>query len=168
MPNRKYVMGVFQDENRAVSTLRAFDDTPWELKRVHSPFPNHEIMEGLEPKKSRVGYFTLIGGVIGFFAGIGLSIFTATRWHLIVSGKPVVSLIPFLIVGFEFTILFAVFGNILGFLLQARLPEFRSLEHYDPRCSSDHFGILASCEEGEQDSLISFFRENGGEVRLFE
>jgi len=161
-------MGVFQDEARAVSTVKAFEGTPWDLKEVHSPFPNHEIMEGLDPKKSKVGYFTLVGGVIGFFAGISLSVFTSSQWNLIVSGKPVISLIPFLIVGFELTILFAVFGNIIGLLFQARLPEFRSLEHYDPRCSSDHFGILASCKEGEQDSLMDFFREKRGEVRLFE
>ena len=95
-----------------------------------------------------MGYFTLAGGIIGFFSGIGLAIYTALQWNLIVSGKPVVALIPFLIVGFEFTILFAVFGNVLGLLFQTNLPEFQSLRIYDPRCSGEHFGILASCAEG--------------------
>ena len=161
-------MGVFRSEDRAVSAVKAFEETPWDVMEVHSPFPNHEIMQGLARKRSPVGLFTLAGGIIGFFSGIGLSIFTATRWHLVVSGKPVVALIPFLIVGFEFTILFAVFGNIIGLLSQARLPEFKSLEHHDPRCSGDHFGILASCKEGEEESLMDFFREKEGEARVFE
>ena len=70
--------------------------------------------------------------------------------------------------GFEFTILFAILGNILGLLTQSRLPEFKSLEYYDPRCSGEHLGILASCGEDEQESLISFFEEKGGEVRVFD
>jgi molybdopterin-containing oxidoreductase family membrane subunit len=143
-------------------------ETAWKLKRVHGPFPDHKIINALKLKKSRVGYFTLVGGIMGFFSGMSLAIFTATRWNIIVGGKPIIAPIPFLIVGFEFTILFAVLGSILGLLTQSRLPEFKSLEQYDPRCSGEHFGILASCKEGEQERLISFFEEKGGEVRVFD
>jgi molybdopterin-containing oxidoreductase family membrane subunit len=83
-----------------------------------------------------------------------------------VSGKPVVALIPYLIVGFEFTILFAVFGNIVGLITQTRLPEYRSVSTYDPRCSGEYFGVLASCAEGHQDALAAFFKEKGGESRF--
>lgn len=167
MPDRKYVLGLFRDENRAVSAVKALVRSPWELDRVYSPFPEHKIFDALKLKKSRVGYFTLGGGILGFFAGYGLSIYTAGQWNLIVSGKPIMALIPFFIVGFEFTILFAVIGNILGFLLQSRLPEFKSLEHYDPACSRDSFGLLASCAEGELQRLRDFFEEKGGEARIF-
>jgi hypothetical protein len=71
-----------------------------------------------------------------------------------------------LIVGFEFTILFAVFGNVLGLLFQTNLPEFQSLRIYDQRCSGEHFGVLASCAEGEENKLMAFFQEKGGEARL--
>jgi len=84
----------------------------------------------------------------------------------VTSGKPVIALIPFLIVGFEFTVLFAVFGNVLGFLLQTNLPEFRSLQVYDERCSGEHFGILATCPEGQENNLVAFFQEKGGEAKL--
>jgi len=113
-----------------------------------------------------VGYFTLAGGIIGFLSGIGLAIYTATEWHLIMSGKPVVAWIPFLIVGFEFTILFAVFGNVLGLLFQTDLPEFKSLDVYDERCSGEHFGLLASCAEGQEKQLMDYFQGKGGEARL--
>jgi hypothetical protein len=61
-----------------------------------------------------------------------------------------------------------VFGNVLGLLIQIRLPEFKSLERYDPRCSADHFGIVVACEEEEQEELIGFFQGQGGEARVFE
>jgi molybdopterin-containing oxidoreductase family membrane subunit len=115
-----------------------------------------------------VGYFTLAGGLLGFFTGFALAIYTAVQWNIIVSGKPVVAWISFLIVGFEFTILFAVFGNILGFLTQARLPEFESLKIYDPRSSGEYFGVMASCVESEQEKLMEFLKSRGGEVKVFE
>jgi molybdopterin-containing oxidoreductase family membrane subunit len=162
------VFGVFANEAGAVATIEAMRGGRWRLERVHSPFPSHRIMAALNLKKSRVGYFTLAGGILGFLSGIGLAIYTAMRWHLIVWGKPVVAWIPFFIVGFEFTILFSVFGNVLGLLVLGDLPDFRGLKHYDPRCSGEHFGILAACPEGEQEGLADFFRSKGGEPRLFE
>jgi hypothetical protein len=166
MAAEKRVISLFEDDTQAASAIEGLAGYPWKLERVHSPIPSDKILHALKMKKSRVGYFTLAGGIIGFFSGIGLAIYTATEWNLIMSGKPVVALIPFLIVGFEFTILFAVFGNVLGLLFQTDLPEFKSLRIYDERCSGEHFGLLASCAEGEENRLISYFKERGGEARL--
>lgn len=168
MSNEKFVMGLFRDEDQAVSAIRALESSSWMLKSVHGPFPGHRIPNALKLKKSPVGYFTLAGGILGFLTGMGLSIYTAIQWNIIVSGKPVIALIPFLIVGFEFTILFSVLGNILGMLTQARLPDYKGLTLYDSRCSGEHFGILASCEKGDEAGLTEFFQANGGETKQFE
>ena len=168
MSHRKYIMGLFEDEDRTTSALNALEGLPWTVERVHSPFSSHQVLEALKLPKSRVGYFTLAGGILGFFCGLGLAIFTATQWNLVVSGKPVVALAPFFIVGFEFTVLFAVFGNILGLLTQARLPRFNDLESYDTRCTAGHFGILVSCAKGQESRLAEFFQERGGEAKTFE
>lgn len=163
MADKRLVIGLFKDGDRAATAIEAMAQGPWELERVHSPFPEHKIMDALKLKKSRVGYFTLAGGILGFFFGFALAIFTATRWDLIVSGKPIIALIPFLIVGFECTILFAVFGNIVGFLTQARLPDYKGLEYHVPECTGDRFGIVAACDREEEQSLIAFFKDQGGE-----
>lgn len=167
MPTKKYIVGSFRDESQAVSAIEALRKSPWNLDRVHSPIPSHTIANALKEKKSRVGYFTLVGGIIGFFTGFALATYTAVQWNLIVSGKPVVAWLPFLIVGFEFTILFAVVGNVIGLMTQARLPEFESLKIYDPRFSGEYFGIVASCGEGEQQKLMDFLMNMGGEVKAF-
>ena len=168
MPTKKYILGSFRNENQAASAIEALRKSPWNLDRVHSPIPSHTIAKALKEKESRVGYFTLAGGIIGFFTGFVLAIYTAVQWNLIVSGKPVVAWLPFLIVGFEFTILFAVLGNVIGLITQARLPEFESLKIYDPRFSGEYFGIVASCGEGEQQELMDFLMNMGGEVKACE
>ena len=166
MPSEKQVLGLFKDENLAAEAIESMAESPWNLQAVNSPFPSGRILKAMKAGKSKVGYFTLAGGIIGFLSGIGLATYTALEWNLIVSGKPVVALIPYLIVGFEFTVLFAVFGNIVGLMTQTGLPEYRSISTYDPKCSGEHFGVLASCEEGQQGALLAFFQEKGGEARL--
>jgi Alternative complex III, ActD subunit len=162
------IMGLFKDDGTAARAILDLEGSGFAFRRAHSPVPSHKILEALKLKKGRVGWFTLAGGILGFFSGFALAIFTSTRWDLIVSGKPIVSLIPFFIVGFEFTILFSVFGNVLGLLTCCRLPDYEGLDVYDPRCSGEHFGVLAACEGSRRGELTDFFEKKGGEVRIFE
>ncbi len=164
--DRICVLGVFQSEDQAASAIRRLKGTSYTIERVHSPIPSHVIAEALQLPKSKVGWFTLAGGVAGFFTGFLLAAFTATRWSLIVGGKPVVALIPFVIVGFEFTILFAVFGNVLGLISQARLPRFKVSAGYEPAFSGDRFGVLASCTAEEASKLEDFFKNRGAEAKV--
>lgn len=166
MPTEYSVIGLFTEEHRAVSAIEAIKDSPWQLLRVNSPIPSHNILETLGLKKSRVGWFTLAGGITGFFSGFLLAAFTAAQWNLIVGGKPVIALVPFFIVGFEFTILFAIFGNVVGLIHQMQLPEYKGLEQYDPRCSGHHFGITVSCKADDLEGLKHFFQDKGGEVKV--
>ena len=169
MPAETHIMGLFTDEDQAVDTvqqLRARGD--WSIARVNSPLPSHKLAKAMSVKKSLIGWFTLAGGITGFFTGFLLAAFTAARWSLIVSGKPVVALVPFFIVGFEFTVLFAVFGNVIGLIWLSRLPDYTKLLHYAERCSGEHYGILAACAAEDKDGLVAFFREQGGDIREFE
>jgi len=169
MEPEKQIMGLFRDEGRAAAAIEELGRSGFTFRRANTPFPSHKIMDAVRMKKSRVGWFTLCGGILGLCSGFGLAIFTAVQWNLVVSGKPIVSLIPFFIVGFEFTILFAVFGNVIGLLTQMRLPRLKGPdEFYDPRCSGEYFGVLAACEAGRQDELEDFFRRSGAEIKVFD
>ncbi|NNG00075.1 MAG: DUF3341 domain-containing protein [Desulfobacteraceae bacterium] len=162
------VLGMFADENAAASAVKGLKNTDWSIDRVHGPIPSHKILDALGMKKSRVGWFTLGGGITGFFTGFLLAAFTATRWSLIVGGKPVVALVPFFIVGFEFTILFAVFGNIIGLITQMKLPDYTEVSPYNIRFTGDRFGILTHCDAGRKAELINLLRAKGAEVEVVE
>jgi molybdopterin-containing oxidoreductase family membrane subunit len=159
------IMGIFSSERSAATAIGELKETPWTIEQVHSPIPSHDIEHALKPPKSRVGWFTLAGGIVGFFTGFALAAFTSLRWSLIVSGKPVVALVPWLIVGFEFTILFAVFGNVLGLISQARLPRFEIPSSYDEGFTGDRFGVLARCSAEEKGELTQWFEENGAKIK---
>jgi hypothetical protein len=168
MPHESSMLGLFSKEDQAVAVIRELEGKPWKLQRIHSPVPSHRIAAAVKLKKSKVGYFTLMGGILGLLSGFALAIFTATKWGLIIGGKPVVAWVPFFIVGFEFTILFSVFGNVIGILALTGLPRSKISEIYDPRCSGDRFGILATYEAGQADGLRDLFQKNGGEIKIFD
>ena len=168
MPSKRHIMGLFKNEDRVVSAIKALKQSSYQFIRVNMPIPSHKIMDVLKLKKSMVGWFTLCGGILGFIGGFALAIFTATRWNLVVGGKPIIAIVPFVVVGFEATILGSVFGNVLGLLTQTRLPGYRWFKFYDPRCSGEHFGVLASCEAGQEDGLQDFLKNQGAEVRVFD
>lgn len=158
------IMGMFRSDTQAAEAIRAIGDTSFSIEKVYSPIPSHAIADALKLPKSKVGWFTLAGGIIGFFTGFLLAAFTSTRWSLIVSGKPVVALVPFFIVGFEFTILFAVFGNVLGLISQARIPRFAIAPDYDPRFSGDCFGVKVVCGPHEREAVARLLEEKGGQM----
>lgn len=162
--DRISLMGKFTSEAQAAEAISALGETSYAIERVYSPIPSHAIADALKQPKSKVGWFTLAGGITGFFTGFLLAAFTATRWSLIVSGKPVVALVPFFIVGFEFTILFAVFGNVLGLISQARLPMFDTAPDYDPCFSGDCFGVRVGCDAQEREAVERLFEDKGGQT----
>jgi molybdopterin-containing oxidoreductase family membrane subunit len=166
--DRISIMGIFSTEDQTASAIRGLRQSSYHLERVHSPIPSHLIADALQLPKSKVGWFTLAGGVVGFFTGFLFAAFTATRWSLIVSGKPVVALVPFFIVGFEFTILFAVFGNVLGIISQARLPRFKVSKGYESGFSGNRFGVLASCLSNERGGLSDFFESEGAQIKQID
>ncbi len=67
MDEEQNILGVFGDETVAVSVIYALKKTSWKVKQVHSPIPSSKIANALAVKPSCVGYFTLVGGIIGFF-----------------------------------------------------------------------------------------------------
>ena len=161
---RATLLGVFASEAQTAAAITEMGTTDFVLEQVHSPIPSHLIEDVLRQPKSKVGWFTLVGAVIGFFSGFGLAAFTASRWSLMVGGKPVFAWIPFVIVGFEFTILFAVFGNVVGLISQGRLPQLTGRTPYDPRLSGDRFGLTASCAAAETPKLERFFQQMGADI----
>ncbi|MBL0714725.1 MAG: DUF3341 domain-containing protein [Desulfosarcina sp.] len=168
MPAERRLMGLFKDPNQVIDTLEAFKTSPWSVVRVHSPIPNHKIAAALDLPKSKVGHFTLAGGIIGFFFGFLFAAYTAVQWDLIVSGKPIVALVPFFIVGFEFTVLFSIFGNVIGLINIGGLPDYAGLTEYDPRCSGEHYGITVACDPARAAELHEFFKERGALVSELE
>jgi hypothetical protein len=129
---------VFDHHQEFMEALRAMLARGVDPKKVRVRTPYHvaEAEELLFQRPSRLRYFALIGGLGGFGGGFALAAFTALDWPIITGGKPIVSVPPFLLIGYLMTILFGSLISFAGFLLLARLPDARILdetEEFDHR-----------------------------------
>lgn len=155
------VTGLFKTQEEILAVIEKVQQKGFKVLDVNSPIPSSRINKALGLKKSKVGWFTLAGGITGFISGFALALFTAQRWNLIVSGKPIASWIPFFVIAFEFTILFAVFGNVLGIVSQVGLPQKDYEKNYYPECSVDKYGIQIVSTPEEVDGLKDLLHQSG-------
>jgi hypothetical protein len=120
---------IFDDKEEFLENLRRLvrEGVPRDSIRTITPFAVPEVNEILPRIRSKVRFFALIGAASGTATGFALTILTSLSWPLIVGGKPIVSIPPFIIIAFALTILFGSLSAFLGFLLLARLPSIRSI-----------------------------------------
>ena len=80
---------------------------------VISPCPRHEIDHALGNPRTILPWIALFFGALGCFIGYSLPAWPASDWVLPVSGKPILAIPPFTIIGFELTILFTTIHTLL-------------------------------------------------------
>jgi hypothetical protein len=151
-------MGIFAYLDDLVEALEVLRRANLDFT-VFTPIPRHEIREAVPMKPSPVRYFTLFGGVFGIVSGLALAVYTVLQWKFIVSGKPVVPWVPFVIIAFEFCILLGVLITLTGLLITIKLPRLNLPPYYDPRFSVDRFGVLVRCTEVTQEEVSKILRE---------
>ncbi len=162
----KFIWAVFEnlDETcQAVKEIRKEGNTP----TVISPCPRHEIDHALGDPQSRLPFISLFFGALGCFTGYSFVAWTAADWVLPVSGKPIITIPPFTIVGFELTILFTALFTlagmvILGIIDSVKHPLPKGAKFY-PRFQRDRFGVVISCEESSVPKFQQTLEKNGAE-----
>lgn len=145
----------------AIKKLRAAGHTDF---TVYSPVPRHEIEHALGQPVSPVRAFTLIGGVAGCAVGAWLTLWMSYDWPVVVGGKPVGSIPPYVIIMFEMTILFGALSTILGIVLNSAFAARRAgTIQYDERFTNDRFGIFVPAGADAASKIESLLRDSGAE-----
>ncbi|QXD22904.1 DUF3341 domain-containing protein [Opitutia bacterium ISCC 51] len=133
-----------------------------------TPFPVHGLDDAMGLKRSKVPFFTFIGGSIGFCTGTFIAWYmNAFDYPLIVGGKPFFSpVFPFPVM-YELTILLAALSTIAGMFILNGLPR-----HYHPVMKAKNFAgttddilritIEASDPLYDSDKTKAFLQEIGG------
>lgn len=96
---------------------------PSEKINYYSPYLVHRAEEILQSPPSKLKFFTLTGAITGICTGAALTIYTSAAWPLLTSGKPIISIPPFLVIMFELFILLGCIFSLIGFLFLAKLPD---------------------------------------------
>lgn len=151
----KNLLGVFAYLDDAEQAMDALIE-----KGFRPLFFSPTTYPGLEDRwmreDAKVKWFTLTGALLGLFAAGALTTWVSVSWPLVVSGKPIVSVPPYVVIYFELMILIGSLVNLVGLLWTTRMPRRQATSHqpYDPRVSDDHFGVLLEGVSPDQESDI--------------
>jgi len=168
-PKYRGVMGIFYYVDDAADAVRALRQAGFHQLRVFSPVPHHEIEHAMDQGASIVRWVTFVGGVLGFTAGLSLCIWTCIAYPLVVGGKELTSLPPFMIISYESMILLAGLTNLLGMMALTRLPEIKQAAPYDPRFTEDRIGLWIACDGDMRDRVAKLLGgQHAEEVQVHE
>jgi hypothetical protein len=161
------VLGIYYYVDDATAAIRSLRQVGQRRLSVFSPVPHHAIEKELDQGPSLVRWITFTGGVLGISGGFALCIYSVLSYPLVVGGKELISLPPFVVIGYESMILLAALSNLIGMLALGRLPQVKSNAPYDPRFSEDRIGIWVSCEGEDKDRVREIMRgHNAEEVKV--
>jgi hypothetical protein len=110
---------------------------------VYSPAPNEEIFEAVAHPVSPVRLWTLFGGLTGLATGFAMTMWMSYDYPIVVGGKPIGSVIPYVVIMFELTILFGALATIAGLAFHAWRSSKRA--PFDGRFTDDQIGIFVPC-----------------------
>jgi molybdopterin-containing oxidoreductase family membrane subunit len=83
----------------------------------------------------------------------------------VVGGKPVGSVLPYVVIAFELTILFGALATILGLIVHAWFGTKPA--PYDPRFSDDHIGVFVPCSSERRSQVEQALKASGAvDVRV--
>ena len=130
------VLAAFQHIDAACDAITALRAQGRQNITVYSAAPNHELEHALDIHNSPVRLFTLIGGITGVCAGIGMTFWMSLDWPLLVGGKPIATFPPYVVVMFELMVLLGSLSTVAGVIILSLTKPTTGLA-YDPRFSDD-------------------------------
>jgi hypothetical protein len=159
------VLASFVHVDAAADAIRALRARGHRKLTVYTAAPNHEIEEALDHKVSPVRLFTLIGGLTGCAAGFGMTLWMSYDWPVVVGGKPIGSIPPYVVIAFELTILLGALSTVAAVVLFSVLQGRRGVA-YDPSFSDDRIGIFVPADSDQRGAVEQLLRSSGAvEVR---
>jgi molybdopterin-containing oxidoreductase family membrane subunit len=158
------VLGIFDDPHASVEAVRALkaDGYAGQIE-IFAAVPPHGMLEEFDVFKSPVRFFTLTGGLLGCVTGFVLAIGLSWTWNLIVGGKSPGVPLPYVVIGFELTILFGGLASLIGLLIHTKLGPPKLHPAYDPRFSEDHVGVFVNCAREKMAQVEGLLRRTGAE-----
>ncbi len=162
-PAPRGVMGVFSYVDDATGAVEALRQAGHRNLSVFSPMPYHDLEKAQEQRSSLVRWVCFAGGISGLTLGLALCIYSVYSWPLVVGGKELVSVPPFIVIGYESMILLAGLLNLIGMLALGRLPQTKSRAPYDPRFSVDKIGVWVPATGEAARQVEAAMRGNGAD-----
>jgi hypothetical protein len=160
------VLAAFRHVDAATDAIRGLKELGYKEFTVYTPVPNVEIAAAVGHKVSAVRLWTLFGGLLGATTGFAMALWMSYDYPLVVGGKPLGSVVPYVVIAFELTILFGALATLLGVAYNAWKTNQRGA--FDPRFTNDTIGIFVPCPVERRGVIEELLNESGAEEVRYE
>src|SRR5579864_7197266 len=167
MSVKKFVVGVFTDEQVLFPAIRKVRSAGIKIHDVYTPMPIHGLDHALglrETSLHTAGFIYGISGTTIALGGMGW-VFTAD-WPLNIGGKPHFPLPAFIPITFESTVLLSAVGMVLTFCYLCQMAPFVKKHHFHLRATDDLFVMVIECTAKTNVDDLQSFLSNAGAVEV--
>jgi hypothetical protein len=164
MTNKKFILGVFEDEEVLLHAIENIRSAGTKIYEVFTPFPVHGIDDVLGIKRSRLPIAAFLYGCCGLAFALWMQIYMmGFDWPMIIGGKPHIALPSFIPVSFELTVFCTAHGMVLTFLIVCGLYPRMKVPVLDVRSTDDKFVMAIEVKDGVTDinKVNDLLRSNG-------
>lgn len=165
---KNVLFGLYDDEEILKSAVIKANEDHLQIMDVFTPFAVHGLDPILDLKESRLHIGGFVYGLTGTLtAFLGMTWIHTRDWPQIIGGKPFWSILAFVPITFELTVLFASIGMVTTFyVINGQGPGVMNpILH--PSITDDKFCIAFETDElttTEVDRLRNFFSKTGASL----
>lgn len=163
------VMAEFEDPEELVRSAQMAHDAGYRKMDAYSPFPIEGLADAIGMQRSWIPWIVLIFGFVGGITGYLFQVAAMGIWYpLNIGGRPYNSLLSFVPVTFELTILFASLAAIVSLIVLNRLPQpyhpVFNVERFN-RVTTDRFFLVIEAADPhfERQQTRAFLSEVGAQ-----
>ncbi|MGR3810859.1 DUF3341 domain-containing protein [Jiulongibacter sp. NS-SX5] len=140
MAHKKYILGVYDDEDEVLHAVSDVREKGVNIHEVYTPFPVHGLDQALGYPRARMGVPAFMFGITGTTLAFLLTFWTlGWDWPMNIGGK---NFIPFptnIPIVFELTVLLAAYGMGFVFFGMEKLSPLAKPVIFDERITDDKF-----------------------------
>lgn len=161
--SKNYILGVFDDEATLVDAFEKLKEKGITPLEVYTPYPVHEILEGM-PTKTRITHAAFFYGIVAATGVLAFLTYAAVfSWPLNYGGKPFNAFPSFIVVTIVATILAITLLTLFTFSARAQIFPGKKENIVHARATNDKFVMVLDKIEisTSQEEVQSIIREHG-------
>lgn len=166
--NGKFLVGIYDDDDVVLKAVKDVKKAGVRIHEVYTPFPIHGLDVALGHPRSRLGIAAFLFAVSGTTTALLLTAYMESfDWPMIVGGKDSFSIIVYVPVIFELTVLFCALGMVGTFIISNGLgPTVKPLM-YDLRTTDNKFAMAIDLSKNDLvESDVERILKNSGAAEV--
>ena len=144
----KFVVATYSDAETLLYGVRRAREENFRIYDVFAPYPIHGLDHAMGVRRSRLPWVTFLVGMLALAFALSFQFYTTVLdWPLNVGGKPDNSMLAFIPIAFEITVLGAGLATAAAFLARSGLRPAIRARTVDLSATDDAFVVALRCRQ---------------------